>query len=140
MKFKIWYIPAAIITYILYKKYELSTRVSVFFDSIDFKPMSVFNPTLDLVVRVNNPTQVTASIDNISGNLFVDGNIVGTVYGIPTQKLNMGSTLIRIPITLNYSGVINLIRNFTKTKMNLTFKGSMIVDAIPLPLDFNYSV
>ena len=140
MKFKIWYIPAAIITYILYKKYELSTRVSVFFDHIDFSPMSIFNPTLDLVVRVNNPTQVTASIDNISGNLYVDGNIVGTVYGIPTQKLNMGSTLIRIPITLNYSGVINLIRNFTKTKMNLTFKGSMIVDAIPLPLDFNYSV
>ena len=140
MKFKIWYIPAAIITYILYKKYELSTRVSVFFDHIDFSPMSILNPTLDLVVRVNNPTQVTASIDNISGNLYVDGNIVGTVYGIPTQKLNMGSTLIRIPITLNYSGVINLIRNFTKTKINLTFKGSMIVDAIPLPLDFNYSV
>jgi hypothetical protein len=139
MKFKIWYIPAVIITYILYKKYELSTRVNVFFDHIDFSPMSIFNPTLDLVVRVNNPTQVTASIDNISGNLFVDGSNIGTVYGIPTQKLLMGSTLIKIPITLNYGGVINLIKNYNKKGFSITFKGSMIVDAIPLPLDFNYT-
>jgi hypothetical protein len=101
--------------------------------------MSIFNPTLDLVVRVNNPTQVTASIDNISGNLFVDGSNIGTVYGIPTQKLLMGSTLIKIPITLNYGGVINLIKNYNKKGFSLTFKGSMIVDAIPLPLDFNYT-
>jgi len=138
--FKIWYIPAAIITFILYKKYELATRVSVFFDSIDFRPMSIFNPTLDVVVRVNNPTQVTAQIDNITGNLFVDGNNVGTVYGIPTQKLSRGSTLIRIPITLNYGAVINLIKTFNIKGLKIIYKGTMTVDNIPLPLDFKYTV
>jgi len=140
MKFKAWYIPAAIITFILYKKYELATRVSVFFDSIDFRPMSIFNPTLDVVVRVNNPTQVTAQIDNITGNLFVDGNNVGTVYGIPTQRLSRGSTLIRIPITLNYGAVINLVKTFNIKGLKIIYKGTMTVDNIPLPLDFKYTV
>jgi hypothetical protein len=102
--------------------------------------MSIFNPTLDLVVRVNNPTQVTASVDNITGNLFVDGNNVGTVYGIPTQKLLKGSTLLKIPITLNYGAVINLIKTFNIKGVVIIFKGTMTVDGLPLPLDFKYTI
>ena len=69
-----WLIPAAIVGYILYKKYVLSQTFSVFFKSLDFTSLTLLNPTLNLVVQVNNPTNVTADIQNIKGNLFLNGD------------------------------------------------------------------
>ena len=57
-----WIIPATIVGYIVYKKYVLSRTFSVFFKTIDFSTMSFTNPTLNLVVQVNNPTDITAEI------------------------------------------------------------------------------
>ena len=135
-----WIIPASIVGYIVYQKFLLSKTFSVFFKTIDFSTMSLFNPTLNLVVQVNNPTNVTADIQNIKGELFIDGVNIGYVMGITPTRLQIGSSLLKIPVTLSYTGVANLIKNFqSNINLNLVFKGSIMIDLINIPLYFEYN-
>jgi LEA14-like dessication related protein len=135
-----WLIPSAIVVYILYKKYVLSQTFSVFFKSLDFTSLTLLNPTLNLVVQVNNPTNVTADIQQIRGNLFLNGEQVGTVIGITPTTLSTGSSLLTIPVTLNYSGLSQYIQTFNTGGFKLDFNGTIMVDYITLPLVFSYSI
>jgi len=135
-----WIIPASIVGYILYKKYVLSRTFSVFFKTIDFSTMSFLNPTINLVVQVNNPTDITAEIQNIKGDLFIDNSKVGYVIGITPTTLATGSAILRIPVTLSYTGVGDLIKNINTKGFKLFFKGSIMIDLITLPLEFEYNI
>jgi LEA14-like dessication related protein len=135
-----WLIPAAIISYILYKKFVLSQTFSVFFKSIDFSSLSLLNPTLNIVVQVNNPTNVTAEIQNIKGDLMLNGQYVGTVIGITPTILQTGSSTLRIPVTLSYTGVAEYIKVINKGGFTLDFNGTIMVDYILLPLVFSYKI
>jgi LEA14-like dessication related protein len=135
-----WLIPSAIVVYILYKKYVLSQTFSVFFKSLDFTSLTLFNPTLNLIVQVNNPTNVTADIQQIKGNLFLNGDQVGSVIGITPTTLSTGSSLLTIPVTLNYSGLSQYIKTFNTGGFKLEFNGTIMVDYITLPLVFSYSI
>lgn len=136
----IWILPAVIIGWILYRKYQLSNAVSVFFKSVDFSTMSLLNPTLNLIVQINNPTNITAVVQNIQGNLFVDGVNIGRVIGITPTNLETGSSLLAIPITINYSGVPNLFNTLKSGRFNFNFEGTIQVDYITLPLKFGYNL
>jgi len=135
-----WIIPATIVGYILYKKYVLSRTFSVFFKTIDFSTMSFLNPTINLVVQVNNPTDITAEIQNIKGDLFIDNSNVGYVIGITPTTLATGSAILRIPVTLSYTGVSDLIKNINTKGFKLVFKGIIMIDLITLPLEFEYNI
>ena len=135
-----WLIPAAIVSYILYKKFVLSQTFSVFFKSIDFSSLSLLNPTLNIVVQINNPTNITAEIQNIKGDLMLNGQYVGTVIGITHTILQTGSSTIRIPVTLSYSGVADYIKVINKGGFTLDFNGTILVDYILLPLVFSYKI
>lgn len=136
----IWILPAILIGWLLYRKYQLSNAVSVFFRSVDFSPMTLLNPTFNLIVQINNPTYVTAMVQNIQGNLFVDGANVGYVRGITPTSLAVGSSLLEIPITINYTGIPNLISRLKNGGFNMTFDGSIKVDYITIPINFTYSI
>jgi len=86
-----WLLPATIIGYLVYKKYVLAKTVSVFFKSIDFSSMSLLYPTINIVVQVNNPTDITATIQNIKGDLYLNNTYIGNVIGITHTKLVTGS-------------------------------------------------
>ena len=136
----IWILPAVIIGWILYRKYQLSNAVSVFFKSVDFSTMSLLNPTLNLIVQINNPTNITAVVQNIQGSLFVDGVNIGNVIGITPINLETGSSLLAIPITLNYGGLPDLFNRIRNQRFNFNFVGTIQVDYITLPLKFGYSL
>jgi LEA14-like dessication related protein len=135
---RFWVIPALFLGYILYEKYVLSQTFSVFFKQLDFSNMSLISPTVNLIVQVNNPTPVTAEIQTIKGDLYVDGQIVGTVLGITPTVLQTGSSDLKIPVTLNYSGVAALIQKYRDTNFNYKFTGTIMIDYISLPLNFGY--
>lgn len=135
-----WLLPATIIGYLVYKKYVLAKTISVFFKSIDFSSMSLLYPTINLVVQVNNPTDITATIQNIKGDLYLNNIYVGNVIGITPTTLQTGSSTIRIPVTLSYSGVISIIKGQSSGGINLRFTGSIMVDLITLPLNFEYNI
>jgi LEA14-like dessication related protein len=135
---KWWIIPALFLGYVFYEKYVLSKTFSVFFKGLDFSNMSLLNPTVNLIIQVNNPTPVTAEIQTIKGDLIVDGITVGTVLGITPTVLNTGSSDLRIPVTLNYSGVGSLIEKYKETNFKYKFVGTIMIDYISLPLNFGY--
>ena len=135
---KWWIFPALVIGYILYEKFVFSKTFSVFFKNLDFSNMSLLSPTINLVVQVNNPTSITAEIQAIKGDLFVDGILVGTVLGITPTTLNIGSSDLKIPITLSYNGVADLIQKYKSTNFNYKFVGTIVIDYISLPLNFGY--
>lgn len=135
---KWWIIPALFIGYVLYEKFVFSKTFSVFFKSLDFSNMSLVSPTIDLIIQVNNPTSVTAEIQSITGDLIVDGVTVGTVLGITPTVLQVGSSDLRIPVTLNYSGVGTLLQRYKDTNFSYKFVGNIMIDYITLPLNFGY--
>jgi len=135
---KWWIFPALLVGYVLYEKYVLSQTFSVFFKDLDFSGISLSNPSVNLVVQVNNPTPVTAEIQSIKGDLYVDGVNVGSVLGITPTVLQTGSSLLKIPVTLSYTGVSALIDKYNSTSFNYKFTGTIMVDYISLPLNFGY--
>jgi LEA14-like dessication related protein len=135
-----WLLPATIIGYLVYKKYVLAKTISVFFKSIDFSSMSLLYPTINIVVQVNNPTDITATIQNIKGDLYLNNTYIGNVIGITPTTLVTGSSTLRIPITLSYTGVASLIKGLSTKGINLRFTGSIMVDLIVLPLNFEYNI
>ena len=136
----LWLIPAIIIGYIVYKKYVLSQKVSVFFHNLDFSQMSFTNPELGLIVEITNPTDTTAEVQDIKGSIIVDGIEVGRVFGITATKINSGSSLLRIPATLSYQGVSELIKKYNSKGFKFEFNGTIIVDYVSVPLEFSYTV
>jgi len=135
-----WLLPATIIGYLVYKKYVLAKTISVFFKSVDFSSMSLLYPTINIVVQVNNPTDITATIQNIKGDLYLNNVFVGNVIGITPTTLVTGSSTLRIPVTLSYTGVASLIKGLNTGGINLRFTGSIMVDLITLPLNFEYNI
>jgi hypothetical protein len=135
-----WIIPVGILGFIAYKKFLLSQSISVFFKGLEFGNMSFLSPTVNLQVQVNNPTTTTSEIQNIKGDLFIDGANVGTVYGITPITIRNGANLINIPVTISYTGIGDLIQKFNKKGFQLNFTGRMIVDYIPIPLNFDYTI
>jgi LEA14-like dessication related protein len=135
-----WLLPATIIGYLVYKKYVLAKTISVFFKSIDFSSMSLLYPTINIVVQINNPTDITAQVQNIKGDLYLNNIYVGNVIGITPTTLVTGSSTLRIPVTLSYTGVASLIKGLNTGGINLRFTGSIMVDLITLPLNFEYNI
>ena len=135
-----WLLPATIIGYLVYKKYVLAKTISVFFKSIDFSSMSLLYPTINIVVQINNPTDITAQVQNIKGDLYLNNIYVGNVIGITPTTLVTGSSTLRIPVTLSYTGVASLIKGLKTGGINLRFTGSIMVDLITLPLNFEYNI
>lgn len=135
-----WLLPATIIGYLVYKKYVLAKTISVFFKSIDFSSMSLLFPTINIIVQINNPTDITATIQNIKGDLYLNNVYVGNVIGITPTTLVTGTSTLRIPITLSYTGVASIIKGLSTKGMNLKFTGSILVDFITLPLNFEYNI
>lgn len=140
MKKNWWIIPIGLILYIGYRKYLLSKSINVFFKGLDLSTLTLTNPTLQLQVQVNNPTSTTADLQNITGDLYIDSVFVGSVVGITPKTINSGASIINIPVTLNYTGIADLISKFSRKGFKLEFKGSMLVDFITIPLEFQYSI
>jgi hypothetical protein len=134
---KKWLIfPALLIGYVLYEKFVLSRTFSVFFRNLDFSRMSLLDPTVNLVLQVNNPTPITAEIQQIKGVLYLEGQAVGSVLGITPSVLQTGSSTLNVPVTLSYDGVANFLTNLKGKKFSFKFKGTIMIDYINIPLNF----
>jgi len=97
------------------------------------------DPTINLVLQVNNPTPITAEIQKIYGVLYVEGQAVGNVLGITPTTLQSGSSSLNVPVTLSYDAVANLLLNLKGKKFSYNFVGTITIDYITIPLNFGYS-
>jgi hypothetical protein len=56
------------------------------------------------------------------------------------MTINKGANTINIPVTISYTGIAELIKKFSIKGFKLVFTGRMIVDYIPIPLNFDYAI
>jgi len=140
MKKNYWgWIILGVVGYIVYSKYLLSKSINIFYKRLDFSRLSITEPILQLQVQVNNPTYTSADLQNIRGDLYIDGAMVGSVFGITPITIATGSSIINIPVTLSYLGIADLLRKFKSDQFTLEFVGNMVLDFIPIPLNFKYN-
>jgi hypothetical protein len=140
MKKNYWgWIIFGVVGYIVYSKYLLSKSINIFYKGLDFSRLSITEPILQLQVQVNNPTYTTADLQNIRGDLYIDGAMIGSVFGITPLTIATGSSIINIPVTLSYLGIADLLRKFKTDQFTLEFTGNMVVDFISIPLNFKYN-
>jgi len=135
---KVWLIPLSIILFIGYKKLNIAKRFSIKFKGFDFTTLSFLNPVLTLQIIVNNPTDATAEVQNIIGDLKFNNQYVGSVKGIKTTIINNGDTIIDIPISLDNAGVFKILRELKIGAFKFEFYGTIVIDNITLPLNFTY--
>lgn len=135
-----WILPASILAFIAYKKFALAKSFSVFFKGIDLSDYRILTPVVNIMVQVNNPTYTTAEVQNITGDLYYNDQFVGSVKGITPSTLGYGANIIKIPVVISYTGISDMITNFNTSGVKLAFKGSITVDYISLPLNFDYTL
>ena len=133
------WIILGVVGYIVYSKYLLSKSINIFYKGLDFSRLSITEPILQLQVQVNNPTYTTADLQNIRGDLYIDGAMVGSVFGITPYTIATGSSIINIPVTLSYLGIADLMQKFKTNQFTLEFTGNMVIDFISIPLNFKYN-
>jgi len=133
------WILLGVVGYIVYSKYLLSKSINIIYKGFDFSRLSLTEPILQLQVQVNNPTNTTADLQNIRGDLYIDGAMVGSVFGITPYTIATGSSVINIPVTLSYLGVADFMNKFKTNQFTLEFTGNMVVDFISIPLNFKYN-
>jgi len=136
---KVWLIPLSIILFIGYKKLNIAKRFSVNIWGFDFSTLSLLNPVLTLRVEILNPTDATAELQNIKGSLKCDGVFVGDVKGINQTTIKTGSTIFDFPILLDFEGIFNVLTKLKTQGINFDFNGTMVIDNITLPLNFQYN-
>jgi len=102
---------------------------------------NILNPVLKTTFDIFNPTDATATVSNITGKVYANGNIyLGDI--ISYQQITIeknGTTSIDIIGNLVTSGIVSTISNFiNSSNVTFSFVGSAIVDGIALPISIDY--
>jgi hypothetical protein len=138
-----WVIGGAAIFYIL-KKSTLINRVEFYLNRVKVGG-SLFRPTLDIEMLIQNPTNVSAELKSIVGEVYVNGSYVARFSKFGSQKIEPNSQAI-----FQIQAVPSLVGSFTAIKELLTQpKGSGVevkttgtanVDKIVIPFDQTISL
>jgi LEA14-like dessication related protein len=137
MKKAWWLLPAAFLAWIGYKKYILSKSYTLNFKRINFSDISFANPVVNIIYEIDNPTDTTANVQNVTGNLFYNGIFIGNVVNFKQFTIKKGVTEFVIVGKLNYTGLSQLILNLS-SKFQIQFDGTITIDFIQFPLKFVY--
>lgn len=123
----------------------LLTRVSLgkrlIFNFSGIQPKGkILNPILEITIAAQNPTNQRATINSITGTLFLDGKEISNISSFKQQTiLPNAETFLTIDARPGLVGIVNVIRDlFSREKSKsykFRFSGSANVDNIVIPID-----
>jgi hypothetical protein len=129
--------------YLVFSKINLSRRVQFKLKSVE-PGGDILNPILRIVITAINPTQTSATVQNISGQLFYNfGNTyVGDAFTNQAVKIKPNSaTDIPLNISISDIGLLQTILGVINAGgANFQFTGSALVDNFQFPLNFDYNI
>lgn len=143
----IWIVAAvAAVGYFVYRKMNFAKNL--LFRLSDVKPDgSLTNPKVIISVSVNNPSNQKATINAVSGTLYLDQREISVVNTTNTQIIAPRTeSIIRIVAKPSLVGIFKLLRDvFSKEKregLEYTFKfiGNINVDGVLLPINEEYKL
>lgn len=109
--------------YTEYQKVQAARNLKIYL--VDAYPVSIglTSATLELKLRIYNPTDVTITIEGIDYTLYGDGNRVGegSIYGrleIPAR----GSKIVTSRFDVTYAGLARTVLDFILSGGRLTWR------------------
>lgn len=130
-------IGAAVIYFLLGKK-SLAKSATFSFEKMG---IDLRNKKIKLSLGANNPTNSSATLKSIIGNLYLAGKQVASVESFNTvQILPNAKTIVTIDVRPSLSGIWSTIKTILQNKgksaaaLKATFEGTANVDGISFPI------
>lgn len=137
-------IGIAAIGYYLYTTKKAITQLvyNVTNASISFNGLT---PVLNLTIQISNASGSTFVIENILGNVSVNGANIGTVTDFTPVTINASSQAnmnlsVNLSLTSAVSDLVNLITNETGNAMTILFTGFVTANNVQAPLSLKYTI
>lgn len=140
----ILYIGAAIAAIYFWGKSRLGNNVKVIFRGISFTG-GLIKPRLNLRFGVQNPTDTTAEIRSIVGNVEINGQTVADVSSFIQLKIAANSETI-VPIVADPSaiGIVSQIWKYlqasARDKVTVKFNGTANIDGVNIPIESSATI
>ena len=129
----------AVLGWIGYKKFILAKKINISLKDIGFNGGTFWQPIVKVQLEVENPTDTTADVQKISGNILLQDKIVGTVFQNVNQKiLAKQKTVINFDVQLNLIDASLISINNKFSNQTIEFTGNLVADFVSFPL--NYSI
>lgn len=118
------------------------TKIKVLFRGFNVSG-GLLKPKFNLKFGLQNPTNETATLNSLVGEVIANGKIIANVSSFMPTKINANQESI-INIVAEPAGiaiattVINFIK--TKNKLNIQFTGSANINNITYPLEQSLSI
>ena len=117
-------------------------NIQISFDGVNVKDIGFSGATLDLVFRMYNPNDITATLDRADYDLFLNDNYVGT--GQIFQRVDIpafSSRTVHSEFNLSFGGVAQslvsaLIEGKTTWRVSGTAYYDTLLGTINVPFDF----
>lgn len=134
----------------MFLKILAAKRLNYFVQKVSFRFEGI-NPVMSIILGVQNPTRETITVGSIFGNLYINNNFVGTVYGfVPTTISGLSLTSFPISARLSLTGLLGEVKDIVTLITNgtfsailnqvVSFKGSVNAEGLNMPLNFDYKV
>jgi len=129
----------AVLGWIGYKKFVLAKKINISLKNIGFNGGTFWQPVVNVQLEVENPTDTTTDIQKISGDIFLQNKIVGSIFQNVNQKiLAKQKTIINFNVQLNLVDAALISINNKFSNQIIEFKGNLIADFVSFPI--NYSI
>lgn len=104
---------------------------------------TVLQPILYVVLGAQNPSSLDYTIQSLSGNVFVNGSLIGNAsnFNEVTLKANT-QTKYEVAVQLSILVVTSTILSLFQGTIagNLVIQGTVNVEHVPVPLDVTYKI
>lgn len=138
----LWIAGAGIAIFLL-SRLSLSKKLNFLFQSIKTGG-TILQPTIDVGISVQNPTNQTAVIRSISGQITLNNKSIANISSFDTQTILPNSdTLITIKARPSILGIFNTIKNVLNNQTGnntIVINGSANVDNINLPFSISQNI
>jgi hypothetical protein len=129
----------AVLGWIGYKKFILAKIINISLKDIGFAGGKFWQPVVNVQLEVENPTDTTTDVQKISGDIFLQNKIVGSIFQDVNQKiLAKEKTIINFNVQLNLVDAALISINNKFSNQIIEFKGNLIADFVSFPI--NYSI
>jgi len=129
----------AVLGWIGYKKFVLAKKINISLKNIGFNGGTFWQPVVNVQLEVENPTDTTTDVQKISGDIFLQNKIVGSIFQDVNQKiLAKQKTIINFNVQLNLVDAALISINNKFSNQIIEFKGNLIADFVSFPI--NYSI
>lgn len=142
MKKSIYWIIGGVAVYYILSKTLLAKRLNFLFQDVNFRAKGL-NAEINLSFMVQNPANVSATIQAISGNIYINNKVVANVSTFEKQTISPKSeSLIKITAKPSVFGAVQIIIDIIKKKFTgaVRFEGSANVDGVLIPIKQSVNV